>query len=144
MNFWAERLGQSPAPSPAPVPPPHGGQPWWATPTVQQSPQQTPHPSQLPSGAGGGSLYAEHYQPSRQLESAAASRGRCPECHGGDYFEVDHRQGPRCYSCGYAGSRRIRNSTQGVAFVGKNPATARAARQVTGSGFRPDIIIGHV
>lgn len=135
-NFWAERLAGAP---PALPPGPPAGRPlaapWWATPSAPQTAYGSPAPA----------APAAPYAPARQPASQRQARGRCPECGGDDYYEVDPRQGPRCYGCGYCGGNRTRNSTQGVvATTGQAPGNARAARQITGAGYRPDIIVGHV
>lgn len=140
-NFWADRLGQGhrPPPPPPPAASPPAATPWWATPTTVPDASQAAYGPPVPPSPPAA------YVPVRPPPHQRQARGRCPECGSDDFFEVDPRQGPRCYGCGYCGGNRTRNSTQGVvSTTGQAPSNAKAARQIAGAGYRPDIIVGHV
>lgn len=134
MSFWADKLNQGGAAQPA-VPPPVPASPsgaWWAP----QSQVQSPAGQQAP-------LLPAVYVPVKPPPHLRAS-GFCPECGSDSYFEVDPKQGPRCYACGATSGNRTRNSTQGTAVVSQRSGPTKAARQVTGPGYRPDIIVGSI
>jgi hypothetical protein len=138
MSFWAERLGGAPRPPVPPSAPQASSAPWWAAPAAAPA-DASAYGAPLPPPP------AASQTPVRVPTYQRQAQGSCPECGGEDFFQVDARQGPRCYDCGYCGGNRTRNSTQGTpAVASQATAGTRAARQVPGAGFRPDVIVGHV
>jgi hypothetical protein len=141
MSFWADKLNAPAAPAagepprPAPASAPAGA--WWA-PQAAAQPQAPPQyaPDTL-------AVYVPATPPPHVRQLARQSAVSCPECGSEDYFEVDRHQGPRCYACGATTGNRTRNSTQGMTAVSqRGSGPPRAARQVSGPGYRPDIIVG--
>lgn len=144
-GFWADKLnGPAAVPPPAlpaarppaPAAPPPAG-PWWG-PTYQQ-----PQPQAPVYAPAGPEVYVPTVLPLHMRQVARQTLANCPECGGDNYFEVDPKQGPRCYSCNSTAGNRTRNSTQGMAATSQG-GSVRAARQVVGPGYRPDIIVGHI
>lgn len=133
-SFWADKLGARPAPAPAPSAapqqPPQAGA-WWQQPTAYAR-AAAPPPAPAEQSAP--------YVPTRIPQHQREGQGNCPECGSADFYRANPRVAPRCYSCGWP----IRHSTSGTAIVNNTSGEPKAARQIKGAGYRPDIIVGHV
>lgn len=113
-NWWASKLGGSPAPQSPQAP------------KVQQfvapiQPQTQPLP------------------PAREMASQQASR--CPNCSSGNYGKPAPEAKARCYDCGYpivqsaSGGGAIRSSSNTGGPIEKTA-------QISSAGFNPDKFIG--
>ena len=98
-NWFAKKLGGSPAPSPAPASQPAPQQAAPAAPQIAQQ-QQPVDPNNVKPGEPGSLSHA--------LQSADSSGGdghrtgavgTCPSCGSGNYFTL--RNGASCFDCGY-------------------------------------------
>lgn len=125
MGFWDKHAGGRPA-APQPrrdIPPMPGA---WPVPTpAEPRYEQRYEPQQ------------EEYAPAKATASKKA--GICPECGSGNYGRLTATTNERCFDCGYP----IQQSGSGVSTEGANLPTHRA-RQVQGSGYQPQTIIGRV
>ena len=118
-NFWAEKLRiTAPEPAPRAV---TDVQAWWATEHVPffpspESPTQT--------------VGATH----RRTGSAS-----CPECGSSNYMQPNRNAAWRCFDCNYP----TMHSTSG-AHIGSGTPFGKPVRQVTGTGWHPETIIGRI
>lgn len=113
-NWWADKLGTTPAPS-VPTPP--------TTSTYAPQPVSTPpvEPSRTVRA-----------QSSRETES-------CPNCFGGNYMSnVGARK--RCYDCGYP----LIQSGSGASSISSGAAATPAKQRGQEGGYNPTIIVGRV
>lgn len=126
-DFWANVLGTPPQQPSTPQNP--ADTPWWQRPVtpvvpLQQSPQaQAP---QQPAQQNAGQQVEASLQRTQWVRQAT---GNCPGCGSDNYIEVDRRQGPRCYDCGYP----VVQSGSGVSLPSQSGAPATPARQIPGS-----------
>lgn len=124
-DWWSRRLGGNgtPASSVPPATPPS------AVPYQPYPQQQSPQVS--------------YDQQNDQLVTKAQSarrNDRCPECSSGNYFAPQGTQRMRCYDCGYP----LMQSGSGGGIPSDSSAAATPARQVTGSGFNPTVIVDRI
>jgi hypothetical protein len=115
-NWWANKLGSTPAPRPQPVAP--QAQPQQQQPVYQQPPS---YPT---------------------VQQTVPLSERCPGCGSNNYGGATPESRKRCYDCGYP----IVQSGTGVSGVNSPRADGptQAAKQVQAGGFNPNTIIGHI
>jgi hypothetical protein len=122
-NWWANKLGTTPAPQPQQVQPAYQPQV-----PLQQTQPQFQQPQQ-------------QYPPSQQIQVSA----RCPGCGSGNYGGASPESRPRCYDCGYPISQS--GSGVGTGIIGNGGQASgptQASKQVQPGGFNPQTIIGHI
>jgi hypothetical protein len=143
-DFWARALREA-SPQPAAAPPanyqaPPPGTPWWQLPTYQSAATPAaPAPHQVP---GPQDLHPLTAMPKPVNLASARNASQCPGCGGDQYFKATPNSSPRCFECGYP----VQHSTSGlrVSHNDQSVPTKVSMRQVTGNGFQPQTIVGHV
>lgn len=118
-NFWADKLANR-----APVQQPSATPAWWDG-------DGRPEPVQAPVDQ------SPRYAP--QGAPSARSNDNCPECGSGNYMQPGRNAAFRCFDCNYP----TMHSTSGQS-VGSATPYGKPVRQVTGSGWHPDTIIGRI
>ena len=101
-NWFAKRLGGSPAPGPEPVGQPAPQQPApGPQPVGQPAQQQQPvDPNNIKPGEPGSLSHALQSADSSGGDGhRAGAVGTCPSCGSGNYFTL--RNGASCFDCGY-------------------------------------------
>jgi hypothetical protein len=124
-NFWAEKLGVRNSPSPTATQPVVA---WWST-SEPQPPSTVPYET---------TIVPQTYQV-RPAENASTRGSSCPECGSGNYMQPARNVAHRCFDCNYP----MRQEFTGQA-AGNGTPHGKPVRQVTGSGWHPETIIGRL
>ena len=123
-NWWAKKLGTTPAVSSSPPTSP-------ANPTVYRAPQQTPN-TQVAYDSENDQLVTK--------AQSSRSNDRCPGCLSGNYMAPVGTQRKRCYDCGYP----IVQAGTGVGGTGQGGTPIAAKQPSQGNGFNPTTIVDRI
>lgn len=122
-NFWADKLaGQSPSPQA------QSTTAWWDSERAPEPVTELPlrEVSQFPT-----------YPQARPAQGPQNRRdASCPECGSGNYMQPGRNAAFRCFDCNYPNM----HSTSG-ANIGSATPHGKPVRQVTGTGWHPEIIV---
>ena len=129
-DWWSRKLG-TPGASRDPLPP---TSPAPYVPYRQQPLQGQQQPN-VP-------VQYDEEQDQLLMKKAPSSRldDKCPNCYSGNYFAPTGTQRMRCYDCGYP----ITQSGSGVGMPSDSSGPAQKAKQVSSSGFNPNVIVDRI